>query len=106
MSKEDTIRDRILVLFSGPGYREYMFNDLLDQIKPRDQELLASVLAKLTRQHLIEKVIRVESTDTHTGIVEFPSVLEVPSEVHDVYNDIWRTVTPDMLWVIYKKRAA
>lgn len=106
MSKEDTIRDRVLELFSGPDYREYTFNDLFDRIKPRDRESLASVLAELARQHAIEKVIRIESPDTHTGIVEFPSVLEVPSEVHDIFSDRWRTVTPDMLRVVYKKRAA
>jgi|ERR1051326_7973927 hypothetical protein len=106
MSRESTIRDRIRDLFAGGDYREFTFSDLLDRIGARDKELLAAVLAQLARQHEIDKVVQVKSPETQTTLNEFPSVIDVPAEVHDIYVDRWRTVTPDMLRVVYKKHAA
>jgi hypothetical protein len=89
------------VFGSQPGF-EFTFNSLFDAVKPHNEKQLALALASLVDQGVIRKFVRVQSPTTHGGLGDFPSVIDVPDEIHDIHADSWVQVRPEHLVVIYR----
>lgn len=99
-----SLADHVRSLFAASSQKapEFTFSHLLQSVEPTSPDELALVLAQLTTSHFLEKIIRVESPETHGGIGDFRSLSEVPQEIHD-----WRTnqmidVRPENLVVVFR----
>jgi hypothetical protein len=103
---DDELRTKVIQLFAKPSGEAavYTFNHLYEKVHPRNASQLALVLAQLVTNGVLRKFVRVQSPRTHDGIADFPSVLDVPAEVHDIYSDTMLDVQPDNLSVMYTRR--
>lgn len=90
----------------GEPAPEYTFDHLLSVLEPSSPEVLSLILAQLVKNGEIRKVIRVESPKNKGGIGDYPSILEVPTTIHDTRADKQIRVTPDLLRVVYKLQHA
>lgn len=98
------LAERVLQLFgsSEDERREYTFNHIAELVDPPSLAVLALVLAELNQRRLLDKVVRVESPETHGGIQDFRSSLDVPEEIHDIYSDRWINVTPENIRIVFR----
>lgn len=88
-------------LVSAGAPLELTFEHLAARVHPSSMEVLAVILAELTRSGDLSRIIRVESRD-QGGIRDFESIQDVPERMHDWRTDEDIEVTPDRLRVIYK----
>jgi hypothetical protein len=103
-SEPQNLTDHIRAVFKKSAQKtpEFTFGHLLQEVGPTSPDELALALAQLTTAHFLEKIIRVESPETHGGIGDFRSLSEVPQEIRD-----WRTnqmidVRPENLVVVFR----
>ncbi len=100
------LRDKIVKLFAetSPQHRPvYTFNHLYQVVKPTNATQLAMVLTELVKSGVLRQFVRVESPETHSGIGDYSSITEVPSEIHDESSDTWRNIRPENLRVMYAR---
>ena len=99
-----SLTDRVRAVFLAPRVQvaEFTFNHLLQEVQPTSPDELASVLAQLTTARFLEKIIRVESPESHGGIGDFHSLSEVPQEMRDWRTDRVFEVRPENLRVIFR----
>ena len=84
------------------GRREYTFDFLIYQVRPKSPAALALAMRALSEKGIVQRVVRVESPTEHGGIGEFTSVGEIPQEIYDWRSDQHIDVSPENLKVIYK----
>jgi hypothetical protein len=103
MSPEN-IADRVRKVFLSSRQQtpEFTFNHLLQEVGSVEPDQLALVLAQLTLSKVLEKIIRVESPESHGGIGDFHSLTEIPNEIHDWRSDRMIEVGPENLTVIFR----
>jgi hypothetical protein len=65
---------------------------------------LVSLIAVLLSERILKRVVVLESP-AGGGIAEYPSLEDVPSEVHDLQRDQWMRVTPGNLRTVYVAEA-
>ena len=80
---------------------EFTFEYLVAALDPPSPEDLAATLSKLVERGELKQVIRVESPTTHGGLGDYPSIQEIPSEIHDWRTDEHIRVRPENLRVLY-----
>ncbi len=90
------------LLNAARGEPEYTFEHLYHEVHPSSPEVLALVLSELVKRGLMKKLVRVESPVDRGGIADFPSVTDVPEEIHDWRADHSLRVQPENLRVIFK----
>ena len=99
---ERRLADRVVDLFTNlPSDREYSFAHLVQKLSPPSPETLARVLAALALDHVIDKVIRVESRGGG-GIKDFASLQDVPARIEDWQAGTEIVITPSDLKVLFK----
>lgn len=86
----------------GAQTREFPINRLMDIAGPVPMPLLITVLSVLVQEHVLDKVLRVESPVTGGGIEDFQSVMEIPAVIHDWRTDTQIAVTPDQIKLIFR----
>jgi hypothetical protein len=96
--------ERLAGLLQGRGHIEVTLDNLVAQLRPRSVEVLAMILADLTRIGFFHRVVRVESSASG-GIDDFARLEDVPPRIHDWRTDEDIVVTPDRLRVVYKANA-
>jgi hypothetical protein len=99
-----SLAERVQRVFAEPREQppEFTFGHLLQEVQPASPDELALALAQLTTTRFLEKIIRVESPESHGGIGDFHSLAEIPHEMRD-----WRTnrvieVRPENLTIIFR----
>jgi hypothetical protein len=104
MSPESKLEDRVRHAFlsSQQGMPEFTFNHLLQEVGPTEPDELAITLAKLVLSHFLEKIIRVESPETHGGIGDFKTLNDVPRTIRDWRSDRTIEIGPENLTVIFR----
>jgi hypothetical protein len=104
MSPESQLAERVRRAFLGSRQElpEFTFSHLLQEVGPTEPDELALVLAQLTLTKFLEKIIRVESPESHGGIGDFHSLAEIPKEIRDWRSDRMIEVGPENLTVIFR----
>jgi hypothetical protein len=97
------LASKILSLFGTSPKAELTFKHLYERVHPRSAEQLALVLSSLVNEGQLNQFVRVQSPTTHGGLQDFPSILEVPDEIHDIHSDTWIPVAPENMVVMYRK---
>lgn len=82
-------------------HHEYTFEHLLYALQGVAPEVLALILDDMVKSGLIRQVYRVESAQLG-GIEEFPSIEDVPEEIHDWRTDQYIPVHPEDLRVVFE----
>lgn len=102
---DDELRSRVIQLFAQPAAEAavYTFNHLYEKVHPRNASQLALVLAQLVANGVLRQFVRVQSPQTRDVIGDFPSIVDVPAEVHDIYSDTILEVQPDNLSMMYTR---
>jgi len=77
-------------------------NRLYDILHPSSRSVLAVMLAGLVRDGVFEKIVRVVSPGSGTGIEEYSSISEVPEVIHDIYRDVEMEVSTENIQTLYK----
>jgi hypothetical protein len=104
-SDADAVRRliRYLERYANQAGTELSAKKLYDESHPSSQRILVRILQRLIDEGVLEQIVRVES-DEAGGIADFPSLGDVPEEIHDWRRDRILHVTPDNLRLIYKVR--
>lgn len=91
-SEKDTL-ERLKVFIakevSSEGKSEKIFplNRLFDKLLPHSDYSLLEIMTYLVDQGAVERIFRVESPKTHTGIADFESPEDIPDTIHDETTD-------------------
>ena len=74
----------------------------MEKLSTEPPAKLALLLADLEAACVVNQIIRVESPETHSGIKDFESIDELPTEIYDEYTGKTIDVTPQNVIVLYK----
>ncbi|MGK3994007.1 hypothetical protein [Sorangium sp. So ce1024] len=85
----------------APKGREFAIERLYEETRPPSKLDLANKLIALVQRGVLDEFVRVESV-RGGGIADFPSVVDVPDVIHDVYDDRDVRVQPENVRVLYK----
>lgn len=100
------LEDRIVALLSADKDSVYTIRHLEQKLSPVSIAALSLALAELQEAKLVDRIVRVESPESHGGIKDFASPSELPDEIKD-----WRTnrmvpVTPENTAFLFKAHRA
>jgi hypothetical protein len=83
----------------------YSLERLMQVADAEDEYAFAETIADLIHAGIIEQFVRVESPQGSGGLVDYPSIAEVPREVEDWRRgNLLMTVTPENLKILYRFR--
>jgi hypothetical protein len=99
------LKTRIIALFNAQPDAQLTIKLLEQKLAPTNLAALAIALAELQSEGVLDRIIRVESPESHGGIKDFNSPDEVPDEIFD-----WRTqqtipVEPSITQFVFKAHA-
>lgn len=86
---------------SNHSVRELTVQRLFDLVHPSSQRVLAKMLARLTEQGVLRRIVRVES-EAHGGIGDFDSLSDIPLVMFDFRLGRDVEVRLDQVRLIYR----
>jgi hypothetical protein len=98
------LRKNLLRLFTeaAPG-EVYTLAQLAERFDIKDVGPLATVLAELSRDQIVDQIFRVESPKNRGGIEDFPSLESIPDTIHDPRQDREIVVEPQMVRTLFTR---
>jgi len=100
------VRRNVERLFRRASAAEvYTLPQLAEQLRVRTIGTLATALAELTRDHVIDQIFRVESPKNRGGIEDFNRIEDVPNTIRDWRQDAEIDVDPRMVRVLFRKHS-
>jgi hypothetical protein len=104
--RREDLKRRLTELFASSGDSQFTLRHLDEKLGNISAVSLAIVLAELQEQGLVDRIVRVESPESHGGIKDFTSLDDVPNEIYD-----WRTqqtipVTPENITLVFRAHRA
>jgi hypothetical protein len=100
--RREDLKKRIAQLFATNIQSQFTVRHLESKLGRVSITALSLALAELQAEGVIEKIVRVESPESHGGIGDYSSLEEVPGSLED-----WRTgrtveVTPENMTLLFK----
>ncbi len=100
------LKDRIVSLLNAQPYAQFTLRHLEQCLRPHSLAAISLALAELQNAGVVDRIIRVESPESHGGIEDFRSMSEIKEEIHD-----WRTqqtirVDPSMVSFVFQAHTA
>ncbi len=105
--ERDTI-DRLIDLISKDSDSQqasqpaYTVSRLIEKLSPNSNFVLIEMLSFLVEKGITEKILRVVSPYTNTGLQDYSSIEEIPSEIHDITSDVEFVVSLENIELLYK----
>lgn len=99
-------RDGLVALFKSAAPAEaYTVSELAERLSTQGVEELATALAELTREHVVDQIFRVLSPKNRGGIADFERLDDVPDKIVDWRQDREVDVEPQMVRVLFRKHS-
>ena len=103
---ENLLRDasaRHMDSANGDVLPEWTIQRLYQVSHPSSQRALARILTRLVEKGVLRQIVRVES-DTHGGIGDYDSILEIPETMYDQFLGRDIDVRIDQVKTVYSLR--
>ncbi len=81
----------------------YTISQISDELNAYNADALATALARLSAEQIVDQIYRVESAKSRGGIQDFTSLASVPDVIFDWRQDREVEVHPEMVRVLFRR---